>query len=201
MMGAPMMTARAPLLLSSLLLLSACSAEVEIVTDPVSQAIPVTSVASPVYAEIAIDIPAEARGQQLEDIVIEQLTASGQIVNPSRATSMNLGLRLSFEGTAEPGAIFAFTDLTRPAYFARSSVLLAEKAYAPGTSSPFTIDQAALKQVLTKPRIWLIVSNTVTNLGFGEVLPQEVQLKDVRVRALVTKTFKSIGGVQEVSGL
>ena len=41
-----------------LLLLSACSAEIAIETEPFDQAVPVTSVGVPVYAEVAIDLPA-----------------------------------------------------------------------------------------------------------------------------------------------
>ena len=59
-----------------------------------------------------------------------------------------------------------------------------------------------LKQAAGKPRIWLIVNNTVKRLGIGtDTLPVNIQLKNITFHAVVTKPFPNVGGGLEVGGL
>jgi hypothetical protein len=180
------------------LLLTACSAEVAVTTDPFDQTVPVTSLLEPVYAEVAIDVPSEAVG----DVIVQEISANLTVVNPTRSLTLETGARLSLTGTATPDAPKLYTNSNLPPYFSSASVLLPTQAFAPGESKPVFINDPVLKQVAGKPRIWLIVNNTVKRLGIGtDTLPVNIVLKDITFHAVVTKPFPNVGGALEVGGL
>jgi hypothetical protein len=52
-----------------------------------------------------------------------------------------------------------------------------------------------------KPRIWIIVSNTVTSSGIGDPLPLELRLEDMVLHAIVSKPFEGLEGALGPSGL
>jgi len=185
------------------LLLTACSAEVFVETEPIDQAVPVTSLLQPVYAEVAIDVPPEAQGL---DIIVQQITADLTVVNPTQALTLEAGVRLSLEGQATPEEPKLYTSNTLPEYFTRASVLLPTQNFAPQSSKAVTIDSAqtpALVQAAGKERIWIIVNNTVKQVGIGAPppFPVTILLEDIIFRAHVTKPFPGIGGGLEVGGL
>lgn len=185
------------------LLLTACSADVFVETEPIDQAVPVTSLLQPVYAEVAIDVPPEAQGL---DIIVQQITADLTVVNPTQTLTLEAGVRLSLEGTATPEKPALYTNTNLPAYFSRTSVLLPTQDFAPQSRVPVTIDSAktpALVEAAGKARIWIIVNNTVRQVGIGAppVLPVNILLEDIIFRAQVTKPFPGIGGGLEVGGL
>ena len=189
------MNARSILLPAVLLL--ACAPVVEVQTEPINQSIPVTSVGLQSYAEIAIDLPPQSQG----DVQVNDVTADVQIQNASRASSMLLELRVSLTGTATPQVPFAFTELNRPAYFASSVALLGPKTYAAGSTTPEHVQGAALIPAIGKPRLWLIVSNTVNSVGLGDALPLQADLKQIVVHAVVTKSLAGAGGGLETTGI
>lgn len=190
------------ILLPCVLLLSACSAEVFVESEPIDQAVPVTSLLQPVYAEVAIDIPPEAQGL---DIIVQEITADLTVVNPTQSLTLEAGARLSLEGQATPDAPVLYTNNNLPAYFARAAVLLPTQDFAPQSRRPVTIDSKdtpTLVQAAGKPRIWIIVNNTVKRLGVGsDTLPVNILLEDIIFRARVTKPFPGIGGGMEVGGM
>jgi hypothetical protein len=185
-----------------LLLLTACSAEVAVETEPMTQTVPVTSLLKPVYVEVAIDVPQEAVG----DVILREISASLTVVNPTKSLTLEAGARLSLNGQATPDQPLFYTDTNLPAYFQAASVLLPTRSFNPGEQVPFTIkdndqDKVLLKAV-GKPRIWLIVNNTVSRLGIGtDTLPVNILLKDIIFRATVTKPFPKVGGALEIGGL
>lgn len=186
-------------LVSCLLLLTACSAEVEVEAAAEDQAVPLTSLLERVYAEIAIDIPPEAQGG---DIILQQVSVSLTVRNPTRALSLEAGALLSFKGQATPEEPVLYSDANRPDYFDAAAVLLPSQLFAPGEQKAFTIDNPVLVQAAGKPRIWLIVNNTVRRVGLGtDTLPVNILLEDIVFRATVTKPFPNVGGALEVGGL
>jgi hypothetical protein len=187
------------LLLPCVLLLTACSAEVFVETEPFNQTVPVTSILEPVYAEVAIDIPPEAQGL---DIEVHEISADLTVVNPTRALTLEAGARLSLEGQATPEKPVLYTNNNLPAYFPRAEMLLETQSFAPGERKPFTIDNPVLVKAAGRPRIWLIVNNTVRRVGLGtDTLPVNILLENIVFRARVTKPFPGIGGGMEVGGL
>lgn len=189
---------RAPLLCFALLL-SACSAEVAVETEPFNQGVQVTSIAAPVYAEVAIDLPEEAQGT---DILVRDVSADLAVVNPTRGWSLQASARLSLKGTATPDAPVLYTNANLPSYFSQATVLLAPRTFAPGARVPLRIEGPALTQAIGQPRIWLIVSNTVTDIGLGaDKPPVEIRLENIVLRATVEKNFPGLGGALEVGGL
>jgi hypothetical protein len=191
---------RAPI--AVLLLLCACSVEVDVATPPATQAVPVTSYGVPVYAEVAVDLPEESQG---DIITVTHVALRGQVVNPAQSTRMELELRLvsaTDEGTATPETPFLFTQLNRPAYYQNAAVLLGPTVYAPGTSTPFAITDPALVAVVGQPRLWLIVRNTASATGLvGDPFPLELKLEDMVLEAQVVKSFEGLSGAQGVLGL
>lgn len=180
------------------LLLTACSAEVAVTTEPFDQSVQVTSLLEPVYAEVAIDVPSEAVG----DVILQEISASLSVVNPTRTLTLEAGVRLTLDGKAAPGEPLFYTNNNLPPYFNTAAVLLPTQAFAPGERKPFTITDPALKQAVGKARIWLIVNNTVKRLGVGsDTLPVNILLEDITFHAVVTKPFPSLGGALEVGGL
>jgi hypothetical protein len=177
--------------------LLACAPVVEVQTDPITQSVPVTSVGLQSYVELAIDLPPQSQG----DVQVNDVTADLQVQNGSRASNMLLELRVSLTGTATPDVPFAFTELNRPAYYPGSVALLGPKTYAGGTTTPEHVQGAALIPAIGKPRLWLIVSNTVNSVGFGDALPLQVNLKDIVVHAVVTKSLAGAGGGLETTGI
>ena len=187
------------ILLPCVLLLSACSAEVFVESEPISQTVPVTSLLQPVYAEVAIDIPPEAQGL---DVIVQEISADLTVVNPTRSLTLEAGARLSLEGQATPEEPVLYTNTNLPAYFNRAAQLLATQDFAPQSRTPFTIDNPVLVQAAGKPRIWIIVNNTVKRVGIGtDTLPVNILLENIVFRARVTKPFPGIGGGMEVGGL
>ncbi|SEU34349.1 hypothetical protein [Stigmatella erecta] len=187
------------LLLASLLTLTACSAEVDVATEPIDQSIPLTSLLEPVYLEIALDLPEESQG----DVTVQAVAADLTVVNPTRALTLALGIRLSLEGRATPGSPVPYTDRNLPAYFPRASVVLPTQDFAPGARMPVHTENPVLQQALGKPRIWIIVNNTVRKVGLGgaDTLPVNIRLEDIVFSATVTKPFPGVGGGLEVGGL
>lgn len=186
-----------PALLFAVLSAAACAPVVEVQTDPLSETIPVTSVGLQSYVEIAIDLPPQSQG----DVQVNDVTADLQVHNASRASNMLLELRVSLTGTATPQVPFAFTELNRPAYFPSSVALLGPKTYAAGTTTPEHVQGAGLIPAIGKPRLWLIVSNTVNSVGLGDALPLQANLNEVVVHAVVTKSLAGAGGGLETTGL
>jgi hypothetical protein len=187
------------ILLPCVLLLSACSAEVFVETEPFNQSVPVTSLLQPVYVEVAIDVPPEAQGL---DIVVQEISADLTVVNPTTALTLEAGARLSLEGEATPDKPVFYTNSNLPAYFNKAAVLLPTRDFAPQSRTPFTIDNPVLVQAAGKERIYLIVNNTVKRLGIGtDTLPVNILLENIVFRARVTKPFPGIGGGMEVGGL
>lgn len=186
-------------LLCCLLLLTACSAEVDVEVESEDQAIPVTSLLEPVYAEVAIDLPAEAQG----DVIVQDVSAALTVVNPTTSLTLEAGIRLSLEGKATPEKIELYTNQNLPAYFNRAAVLVPTQSFAPGSRTPVRIGQEpALVRAVGSKRIWIIVNNTVRRLGIGtDPLPVNILLEDIILRATVTKPFEGVGGGLEVGGL
>jgi hypothetical protein len=188
------------LLLASLLTLTACSAEVDVATEPVDQSVPLTSLLEPVYLEVALDLPEESQG----DVIVQAVAADLTVVNPTRALTLELGIRLSLEGQAVPGQPFPpYTDRNLPAYFSRAAVVLPTQAFAPGARVPVHTENPVLKAAVGKPRIWIIVNNAVRKVGLGgaDTLPVNIRLEDIVFSATVTKPFPGVGGGLEVGGL
>lgn len=184
-----------------LLLLTACSAEVAVETQPFTQTVPVTSILQPVYAEVAIDVPDEAVGDDLH-IHVEDISTSLTIVNPTKSLTLEAGARMSFEGQATPDSPVLYTNSNLPMYFNRAFVLLPTESFTPGENKPITITDPALVQAAGKKRIWIIVNNTVKQLGIGtDTLPVNIILKDIVFRATVRKDFPNVGGGMELSGM
>jgi hypothetical protein len=177
-----------------------CAPIVEVQTDPQSQSIPVTSLGVESYVEIAIDLPPQSQGA-LEDIDVQEVWADLQVHNPSNSTSMLFSFRVSLQGTATPQTPYVFTAVSRPSYFNAATVLLGPKTYAAGSTTTERITGTSLVPALGRPRIWLIVSNTVNNLGLGEVLPLEIRLQNMVVHAVVQKSLGGLSGGLGPTGL
>jgi hypothetical protein len=187
---------------SCLLFLSACSAEIAIETEPFDQVVPVTSVLQPVYAEVALDLPEESVNTEDLDIVVEEVSATLTLVNPSPTLTLRTSARLSFTGTATPEEPELYTDLNRPAYYDTAAEILPARDFAPNTRTAVRIDTPALKEAVGRRRVWLIVSNTVVRSGIGTPqLPVSIRLEDIVFQALLTKPFPGLGGLLEVGGL
>jgi hypothetical protein len=182
-------------------LLSACSAVVDVQTEPMNVSIPVTSIGVPAYAEVAIDLPEEAQAQA-QNLTVDDVSADLVVVNPSRGLSLQVSARLSLEGTATPDKPVLYSDANLPPYFAKASVLLAPKTYSPNTRVPESITGPALVQAIGRPRIWVIVANTVTRVGLNTdpTIP-DIRLENITLHATVTKDFPGLGGALEVGGL
>lgn len=183
-------------------LLAGCGVTVEVQTDPVSQEIPVTSLGVPAYAEIAVDIPPEARG----DITIREISGTVTIVNPAPGTDMNLSLRLSTQGTATPDTPYLFTAANKPAYYDTAIALLGPKVYTRNSRTLETIparteDITAFASAVRNERIWLIVGNTITSAGLGDVLPLKIRLEGLVVRVVVDKSLQGLSNGMDVAGL
>jgi hypothetical protein len=190
------------LIVALALLGAACTAEVEVQTNPVNLSIPVTSVGVRGYAEIGLLIPPEARG----DITVVSLLGTANAVNPSSGTTLRFALYANTEGTAPPGEMtpFLFTEgPTEPPYFARATEVVPEQTFAPGTTTPITIQSPNLVPIITNPegRVWLTVSNRVTSLGLGDVLPLELQINQLSFNIVVTKSFEEVSGGTDALGL
>jgi len=190
-------TKRSLLVALALALAAACAPIVEVETDPIAQTIPVTSVGFQAYVELAIDMPPQSQG----DVRVEDVFANLQVHNASRASNMLIEMRVSVQGTAAPGTPFAFTQANRPPYFPTSVAVLGPKTYAAGTTTPEHIAGAPLIPIIGEPRIWLIVSNTVTSVGLGDVLPLQADLNQIVLHAVVTKSLAGVGGGLEATGL
>lgn len=187
---------------SCLLVVSACSAEIAIETEPFDQTVPVTSLLQPVYAEVALDLPEESVNTEELDIEIEEIAARLVVVNPSQTLTLRTSARLSFTGTATPDKPELYTDVNRPAYYNSATEILAVRDFAANSRTAVRIDTPALEQAIGRRRVWFIVSNTVVRSGIGTpVLPVQIQLEDIVFEALITKPFPGLGGALEVGGL
>jgi hypothetical protein len=187
---------------SCLLVLSACSAQISVQTEPFDATVPVTSILEPVYAEVALDLPEETVNTEDLDIVVEQVAATLTVVNPSPTLTLRTSARLSFTGTATPDEAKTYTDLNRPAYYDTAAEILPVRDFAPNSRTAVRIDTPALKNAIGKRRVWFIVSNTVVRSGLGTpVLPVNIRLEDILFTALITKPFPGLGGALEVGGL
>ncbi len=193
------------LLVSSLGVLSACSIVVDVQTDPVDQAIPMTSIQTKVYGEVAVDIPAEARGDIVE---ITRLALEAVMVNPAAHSDLEFELLLSTEGQATPDQPSVYPGALAPAYVKRATVLVPVTTVRHGESLPVAIyNEQLLEAVTTAPRIWLIAANTLKPLppldpDFGvDPLPLDLRLNDIVVKAQVVKSFEGATGAQGTLGL
>ncbi|AKQ63092.1 putative lipoprotein [Myxococcus hansupus] len=193
---------RALLLLPCVLLLSACSAEIAIQTEPFDQVVPVTSLLEPVYAEVALDLPEESVNTQNLDIVVNEVAASLVVVNPSPTLTLRTAARLSLTGSATPDNPRLYTDFNRPAYYDTAAEILPQRDFQPNSRTPVRIDAPALKSAIGRRRVWVIVSNTVVRSGLTlPQLPAQIRLEDIVFQALLTKPFPGLGGALEVGGL
>ncbi|WP_223755501.1 hypothetical protein [Myxococcus sp. RHSTA-1-4] len=190
------------LFVSLSLLLSACSAEIAVETEPFDQTVSVTSILEPVYAEVALDLPEESVNTEDLDIIVEQVAATLTVVNPSTTLTLRTSARLSFTGTATPDEPELYTDLNRPAYYNTAAEILPARDFGPNSRTAVRIDSPALKEAIGRRRVWFIVSNTVVRSGLGTpVLPANIRLEDIVFQALLTKPFPGLGGALEVGGL
>lgn len=187
------------LLVSLSVAASGCAAAIDVTTDPISADIPFQSVAVPAYSEIAIAIPEEAQTTP-ESVVINSLTMTGNIVNPMKATSLEMALKLSFEGVAQPGSAAVFQHPVKPLYYDAAETLLESRTYAANTTFTFTIPKEPLLQILGKKTIYILINNTVTQLGLGDTTPG-LKLQNVQVHAQIVKEFPGLGPGTEVIGL
>jgi hypothetical protein len=180
------------------LLLTACSAELAVDTPPQSVAIPITSAIRPVYVEVAVDMPEETRNL---DVEVKEITADLTVFNPSRAFTLKSSARLSLSGNATPDKPIIYSDNNPPPYYATAEELLPQKDFAPSTRTPVNVNSPTLRNAIGKPRIWIIVSNTVTSTGIGDPLPLELRLEDMVLHAVVSKPFEGLEGALGPSGL
>jgi len=181
------------------LLLSACSAELAVDTPPQTAVIPVTSALRPVYVEVAVDMPQET--QDLS-VTVKQITADLTVFNPSRAFVLRSSARLSLTGTATPSQPVVYSDNNPPAYYATAEELLPQRDFPPNSRTPVKVDSPTLAKAIGKPRIWLIVANTVVQTtAIGDPLPLELRLEDIVLHAVVEKPFDGLEGVLGPSGL
>jgi hypothetical protein len=180
------------------LLLTACSAELAVDTPPQTVAIPVTSALRPVYVEVAVDMPQET--QDL-DVEVKEITADLTVFNPSKAFTLRSSARLSLTGTATPDKPIIYSDNNPPPYYATAEELLPQKDFAPSSRTPVNVNSPTLRNAIGKPRIWIIVNNTVTSSGIGDPLPLELRLEDMVLHAIVSKPFEGLEGALGPSGL
>ncbi|MGZ3457822.1 MAG: hypothetical protein ACXU86_04875, partial [Archangium sp.] len=163
--------------------LSACSAEVAVDTPPQSASIPITSAGQNVYAEVAIDLPAELQGL---DVTVKQIGADFTVHNPSSSLTLQTSARVSLEGNATPDQPKFYTDYDVPAYYATAEELLKSTTFAPNSSTPVSIaNSPTLVKAIGQKRIWVIVSNTVTGASVFDpnALPVEIQLQNAVLHA------------------
>ncbi|HEX8819829.1 MAG TPA: hypothetical protein VF794_07905 [Archangium sp.] len=190
---------RALLALLCPLLLAACSAEVALDTPPQSVTIPVTSVIRPVYVEVAVDMPEET---QDVDVTVKQITADLTVFNPSKAFILRSSARLSLTGNATPEQPLVYSENNPPPYYATAEELLPQRDFQPNTRTPVNVNSPTLVKAIGKPRIWVIVANTVTQTtAIGDPLPLELRLEDIVLHALIAKPFDGLEGALGPSGL
>lgn len=190
---------RALLALLCPLLLAACSAELAVDTPPQSVAIPVTSAIRPVYVEVAVDMPEETQGL---DVEVKQITADLIVFNPSKAFILRSSARLSLTGTATPEQPVIYSDNNPPPYYATAEELLPQREFQPNTRTPVNVNSPTLAKAIGKKRIWVIVANTVaTTGGIGDPLPLELRLEDIVLHALIAKPFDGLEGALGPTGL
>ncbi|WPB78259.1 hypothetical protein KYC5002_03700 [Archangium violaceum] len=191
---------RALLALLCPLMLPACSAELAVDTPPQEVTIPVTSVARAIHVEVAVDMPEETQNL---DVNVKEISADLTVINPSKAFTLRSTARLSLTGTATPDAPKFYSDSNLPAYYHTAEVLLPQMDFAPVSSTPVHADSPTLRNAIGKERIWIIVSNTVTDAGLGNPLelPLELRLEDIILHATVSKPFEGLEGMLGPSGL
>ncbi len=189
---------RASPALLPLLLLAACSAEVAVDTPPTSATIPILSVLEPAYVEVAVDLPEETQGL---NVTVNSISADVNVFNPSASFTLETSAKLSLTGTATPGSPKFYTRNNLPPYYATAEELLPPRTFAPNTRTPVTITAPGLAKAVGQPRMWIIVSNTVTRAGIGGALPLEIRLEDIILHAVVTKSFSGLEGVLSIGGL
>lgn len=181
------------------LLLTACSAELAVDTPPQSVEIPVTGALRPVYVEVAVDMPQET--QDL-DVAVKQISADLIVHNPSQAFTLRSSARLSLTGQATPDQPIIYSDNNPPPYYATAEELLPQKDFPPNSSTPVTVDSPTLVKAIGKPRIWVIVANTVTQTGaIGDPFPLKLQLQDIVLHVVVSKPFDGLDGALGPGGL
>lgn len=188
----------APALLCSLLV-TACSAEVAIDSDPISTTIPVNSILEPTYAEVAIDLPADT--QDLA-VLVKEVTATLTVVNPSTIFTLNASARLSLEGNATPDQPIIYTPRNLPPYYARAQELLSAN-FEPTSRKEVTIPSSeTFLKAVRQPRIWFIVANTISNATPGTGgLPVEIRLDNAILHVVVEKNFSGLEGALGITGL
>jgi hypothetical protein len=182
------------------LLLTACSAEVSVDTPPQTVSIPVTSALEPVYVEVAVDMPQET--QDL-DVTVKEISADLTVFNPSRTFTLRSSARLSLKGNATPDKPLIYSGNNPPPYYATAEELLPQMNFAPGTRTPVNANSPTLAKAIGETRIWIIVSNTVTQTGggIGDPLPLELRLEDMILHAVVSKPFEGLEGALGPTGL
>lgn len=180
------------------LLVSACTAEVEVETKPVTQVIPAVSIGVPIYAEVAFDIPKEARG----DVVVLDAQVDTDVVNTSTGNTFALSAWVSSRGTATPRSPYVFTPTERPPYLDEASELVRDVEFDPGETRHLTVRSPNLDLALRNERVWFIFR---TDVRSNSLLPGaelfDVRLEDIIFRATATRSFDELTGVQEIGGL
>lgn len=181
-------------------LCAACTAEVEVQTTPQDLTIPVTSVGLDAFAELAIEMPEEARGV----ITVQSVRGTATAINPATGTTLRFQLYVlpaGVQGTATPDTPYLFTESTAPSYFDRLLPLASERTFAPDSETALVIENTGLVQAVAQPMIWLVASNTVQSVAFGDLLPLELQLEGLSFNVVVTKSFETSGNAIDLVGL
>jgi len=200
MIARPMTLLRVASLPLVALLVTACTAEIEVQTTPMDIAIPVTSVGLDGFAELAIPMPEEARGS----IIVVSVAGEAFAVNASDGTTLQFQLFVlpaGVTGTATPETPFLFTEANPPAYFAQALPLVPATTFGPGTRTRQAIANPGLAPAVRQETMWLVAANTVSSVGVGDVLPLELQLEGLTFNVIVTKSFESSAGGMELLGL
>ncbi|ATB29087.1 hypothetical protein [Melittangium boletus] len=183
------------------LLLAACSAQMAVDSEPTNATIPITSIGDPVYVEVAVDLPDET--QEL-DVLINDVSATFAVYNPSTMFTLETSAKVSLTGTAVPDEpLFYYSESQLPAYYATAGDLLyPPRVFKPGERSDVSVTSPTLTQALGKQRVWIIVSNTITRAGIGtQPLPLEIRLENIVIHATVSKEFRGLEGLLGIGGL
>lgn len=178
----------------------ACTAEVEVQTAPQDLTIPVTSVGLDAFAEVAIEMPEEARGV----VTVRSVRGTATAINPSSGTTLRFQLYVvpgGVQGTATLEEPYLFTETNRPSYFNQLLPLSSERTFGPESETEVVIENTGLATAVSHPVLWLVASNTVQSVALGDLLPLELQLEGLTFNVVVTKSFETSGNAVDLIGL
>ncbi|MET0402290.1 MAG: hypothetical protein ABW123_07790 [Cystobacter sp.] len=182
------------------LLATACSAEVALNSEPISTTVPVTSIYEPTYVEVAIDLP---EGTQDLDVTVKDVNVALTVTNPSSIFTLNASARLSLQGRATPDQPIIYTPQNLPPYYAQAQELLSAN-FEPSSRKDVVIPSSeTFIKAVRQPRIWFIVSNTISKVGTIPVgaLPVEIRLENAILHVVVGKEFRGLEGALGIGGL